>query len=125
MQFKIIPPRPESSKLKSDATYIVVGGLGGLGKRIVLWMAERGAKNIVTFSRSGTMNDQALSLIKSAKELGTTVHVKKCDVGDEKQLKKVIFELKDKLPPIRGIVQSAMILEVSERNIQSTSTNKI
>ncbi|KUL87368.1 hypothetical protein ZTR_04649 [Talaromyces verruculosus] len=110
---KIIPPRPEPAKLKSDATYIVVGGLGGLGKRIVLWMAERGAKNIVTFSRSGTMNEQALSLVKSAKELGTTVYVKKCDVGDEEQLKQVMSELKDKLPPIRGIVQSAMILQDS------------
>jgi enoyl-[acyl-carrier-protein] reductase (NADH) len=77
-------------------------------------MAERGAKNIVTFSRSGTMNEQVLSLIESAKELGTTVYVKKCDVSDEDQLKQVISELKDKLPPIRGIVQSAMILEVSE-----------
>ena len=77
-------------------------------------MAERGAKNIVTFSRSGTMNEQALSLVESAKGLGTTVYVKKCDVGDEEQLKQVISELKDKLPPIRGIVQSAMILEVSE-----------
>ncbi|PCG95659.1 Acyl transferase/acyl hydrolase/lysophospholipase [Penicillium occitanis (nom. inval.)] len=110
---KILPPRPETAKLKSDATYIVVGGLGGLGKRIVLWMAERGAKNIVTFSRSGTMNEQVLSLIESAKELGTTVYVKKCDVSDEDQLKLVISELKDKLPPIRGIVQSAMILEDS------------
>ena len=81
-------------------------------------MAERGAKNIVTFSRSGTMNEQALSLIESAKELGTAVHIKKCDVGDEKQLKQVISELEDKLPPIRGIVQSAMILEVSDQKMQ-------
>lgn len=82
-------------------------------------MAERGAKNIVTFSRSGTMNEQALSLMESAKKLGTIVHVKKCDVGDENQLKQVVAELKDNLPPIRGIVQSAMILEVSEQKIQS------
>lgn len=109
---QIIPPRPQPAKLRADATYVVVGGLGGLGKRIVMWMAERGAKDIVTFSRSGTMNEQTVALIDAAKELGTSVYIKKCDIGDEAQLKEVVADLERTLPAIRGVVQSAMVLQV-------------
>lgn len=114
---QIIPPRPEGAKLKGDATYIVVGGLGGLGKRIVTWMAERGAKNIATFSRSGTLNGSTLAFVNSLQAYGTTVHVKKCDISDEAQLKIAVDELQSQLPPIKGVVQSAMVLEVSKHCI--------
>lgn len=50
-------PLPE---FHSDATYVVVGGLGGLGKAIAGWMASHGAKNLMFLSRSAgkSLEDQ-------------------------------------------------------------------
>lgn len=39
--------------LCSDRSYLVVGGLGGLGKAVVTWMVENGARHLVFLSRSG------------------------------------------------------------------------
>ncbi|KAH8596055.1 putative polyketide synthase [Bisporella sp. PMI_857] len=40
-------PLPE---FRSDATYVLVGGLGGVGKAIAGWMASYGAKNLIFLS---------------------------------------------------------------------------
>jgi hypothetical protein len=37
----------------ADATYIIIGGLGGLGKSIVKWMISHGARNLLLLSRHG------------------------------------------------------------------------
>ncbi|RAH72474.1 putative polyketide synthase [Aspergillus aculeatinus CBS 121060] len=43
-----------SALFRSDVTYLLVGGLGGLGRAIATWMVERGARNFVFLSRSGS-----------------------------------------------------------------------
>ncbi|KAM0260907.1 hypothetical protein ACHAQJ_002527 [Trichoderma viride] len=110
---KIIPPRPALAPLRADATYIIAGGMGGLGKQIISWMAERGAKNIVTLSRSGSLDDAAQSLIAKLEEGGTFVSVMKCDITSEGQIQQTVQDILGKLPPIRGVIQSAMVLQDS------------
>ncbi|MBP7570507.1 MAG: acyltransferase domain-containing protein, partial [Acidobacteria bacterium] len=39
--------------LVSDGSYLVTGGLGGLGLRVARWLAERGARHIVLAGRRG------------------------------------------------------------------------
>ncbi|KAK7972165.1 hypothetical protein PG988_006299 [Apiospora saccharicola] len=41
------------SKLDGSATYVVAGGLGGLGRAVVLWMIEMGARYLLLLSRRG------------------------------------------------------------------------
>lgn len=41
-----------SAKLFPDASYIVVGGLGGIGRFITQMLVERGAKHLILISRS-------------------------------------------------------------------------
>lgn len=45
------PDQPLSRSLSSDATYLVTGGLGGLGRLVTNWLADRGARNIVVTTR--------------------------------------------------------------------------
>src|ERR1700761_6445166 len=42
----------EPFRARSDATYLLTGGLGGLGRSISTWLAERGARHFVFLSRS-------------------------------------------------------------------------
>ena len=53
----ILAPRVErvDEPLTSDATYVLIGGTGGLGRSMATWMIGKGAKNIVLLSRSGAL----------------------------------------------------------------------
>lgn len=41
-----------SVSLSPDVSYLIVGGLGGLGRAISRWMVEEGARSLVLLSRS-------------------------------------------------------------------------
>ena len=42
----------EIIKFKSDATYVVTGGFGSLGKGLISWVIKKGACNIIVIGRS-------------------------------------------------------------------------
>src|SRR5437588_463247 len=44
--------RPRQFSMRADASYLLIGGLGGLGRSVAVWMAENGATNILFLSRS-------------------------------------------------------------------------
>lgn len=108
---KAVPPLPAQAQFKPDASYAVVGGLGGLGRSIVSWMADHGARYILSLSRSGNKDLQSISFIEDLRAKGVELLVKKCDVASLDD----VARLKDagnEFPPIRGIIQSAMVLRV-------------
>ncbi|PMB67276.1 Compactin diketide synthase mokB [Beauveria bassiana] len=107
-------PAPTQAQLKPDATYLLVGGLGGLGRAIVTWMGSRGAKNILCTSRSGCSDKQGQTLIRHMEALGVKVVAMKCDVTAENQVASLPKAAADcGLPPIRGVIHSAMVLQDS------------
>ncbi|KAK0701265.1 hypothetical protein B0H67DRAFT_655916 [Lasiosphaeris hirsuta] len=108
---KAVPPAPVPAHLKADATYAVVGGFGGLGRAVVLWMASHGARNIIALSRSGAKDQQSLSFIREMGAKGIKVVGKACDVSSKERITNLVQEIeRDGMPPIRGIIQSAMVL---------------
>jgi NAD(P)-dependent dehydrogenase (short-subunit alcohol dehydrogenase family) len=98
-------------KLRFDATYLVVGGLGGIGRSVSRILAERGAKHLLLISRSaGKPSDQ--EFLSDLKNMGCNVHTQQCDVASRESLMAVENMLKShSMPPVRGIVQAAMVLE--------------
>lgn len=110
-----IPPSPAEAQLKADATYLIVGGFGGLGRAFIQWMAEHGAKNILSISRSGAKSQQDHAFISELAAKGVRVVASRCDVSSQDQLTSTVIAAKsDGLPPIRGIIQSAMLLKVRD-----------
>ena len=43
--------------------YLLVGGMGGFGRSIATWMAEKGAKKMAFVSRSGSSTPAAKQLV--------------------------------------------------------------
>jgi emericellamide synthase (highly reducing iterative type I polyketide synthase) len=107
---QVVPPKPSPLQLKPDATYLVVGGLGGLGKRLVGWTAEKGARHIVIFSRTGKPDSDTKNFLDNLTSQGVTVRVEKCDVSSEESLAQALATIKETMPPIRGLFQAAMVL---------------
>lgn len=97
--------------LENDASYLIVGGLGGIGQELAQWMAENGAKNLILTSRSGIANSGARESVELLRSKGINVAVYACDIGDSLQLSSLLNQASN-LPPIRGVVQGAMVLQV-------------
>lgn len=98
--------------LHRDVSYIIVGGSGGLGRSIAEWMARNGAGHIILLSRSSEANAKVKDLTGKLEQLGTNVYLRQCDVAKQSDVEKIVAECMHDVPPIRGIIHSAMVLNV-------------
>jgi NAD(P)-dependent dehydrogenase (short-subunit alcohol dehydrogenase family) len=103
------PARPAFS-LRDDATYLVTGGLGGLGLKVARWLVDRGARHLVLLGRSG-ISEAARPQLESLQAAGVRVEVRKCDVGDRSALAALLSEIAAALPPLRGVFHLAGVLD--------------
>ncbi|RYP05180.1 hypothetical protein DL765_009915 [Monosporascus sp. GIB2] len=94
----------------ADATYVIAGGLGGLGRSFARWMVSRGARNLILLSRSGAASIAAKGLVRELKEQGVRVVTPPVDIGALGKLKCVLGELAKHMPPIRGCIQATLAL---------------
>ncbi|KAL8640877.1 MAG: hypothetical protein Q9226_008697 [Calogaya cf. arnoldii] len=111
-------PVVESTKsdftLDENATYLIAGGLGGLGRCIARWLIHRGAKNLLLLSRSGPSdNEEAMKLLKELQGNGVRVETPKCDIADIRALQDVLQQQSSNMPPIKGCFQASMALRDS------------
>lgn len=76
-------------------------------------MADHGARHILSLSRSGNKDEQSLSFIEELRVKGVELLVKQCDVSSLEDVSRLKQDSgRDEFPPIRGIIQSAMVLRV-------------
>lgn len=108
----VLPPKPQTLELPADGTYVLAGGLGSLGLRIAKLMAQHGARHIVLLSRSGK-NPNWDGEIAAVESIGASVEVLKCDVTKADEVEDAINSLYLVGRRIRGVVQCAMVLQVS------------
>ncbi|KAI2603712.1 hypothetical protein GGR54DRAFT_644565 [Hypoxylon sp. NC1633] len=102
-------PKPAKVQLRPNATYIIPGGLGGLGRELMKWMAAKGARNLVATSRSGAKDPRAQQVLEDLAKLGVRVKAYAADVGSVEQCQTVLEDLsKEGFPPIRGAIIMAM-----------------
>lgn len=112
MTCKKVTRQMPSVKLHSDASYVVVGGFGGIGQSICLWLAEHGARNLIVLSRSANAADKTAPLLNDLHNLGCQVKCVACDIANEDDVLRAVEACKD-MAPIRGVIQGAMVLRDS------------
>src|SRR5690606_14925534 len=117
------PTRPETIQFRPDASYIITGGLGGLGLNIANWMVEHGARQLTLISRS-PLPDRAswkslpadgdlyrrVAGIEALEAQGAAVNVVIGDVGNAKQMTALFARFGNELPPLKGIIHAAAAL---------------
>ena len=99
--------------LHADATYILIGGTGGLGRSMARWMVGKGAKNIVLVSRSGSVTGKVKELVDELAVHGANIAVRRCNVVNRSEVDELINNELQGLPPVRGVVHGTMVLRVS------------
>ncbi|KAI8633359.1 putative polyketide synthase [Xylariaceae sp. FL1651] len=100
-------------ELDENATFVVCGGLGGLGQAIARWLVSRGARNLILLSRSGPQTPEARNLIRELAQSNVRVEAPRCDVADRSSLRTVLAECLQRLPPVKGCIQAAMVMRES------------
>ena len=94
------------------SSYVIVGGMGGLGRSAARWMVSRGVRNLILLSRSGAQSKNAVALIDDLKAKGAHVEAPACDVTKLDMLETVLQSCAKTMPPIKGVIQGSMVLSV-------------
>jgi acyl transferase domain-containing protein/acyl carrier protein len=99
-------------KIQPDSTYLVSGGLGALGLLTAKWMVKKGARHLVLLGRSEP-DDATKKVLEDMQREGVEVVAAQADVSNSLQLETVLDELKENMPPLRGIIHAAGVLDDS------------
>lgn len=107
----MVKARTQPLRLHSDGTYVIIGGLGSLGRVLCRHLQARGARYIAILSRRDLSEDSREDLEKAlSEESHSMVKVVTCDILDSSQVSQAAVELRDAFPPVRGVIQAAMVL---------------
>ncbi|KAG6017415.1 Type I Iterative PKS [Claviceps lovelessii] len=106
----------ETSKSLDDAidpegTYLLAGGLGGLGKSISELLITHGAKHLAFISRSGASSASSQSFLQGLQERGVSAKAYCADICEEEALRAIVNDkISSEMPPIRGVFQCAAVI---------------
>jgi NADPH:quinone reductase-like Zn-dependent oxidoreductase/SAM-dependent methyltransferase/acyl carrier protein len=95
---------------RKDASYLISGGLGGLGLLVAAWMAEHGAGHLVLAGRRG-VTPAIEAKIRSITQAGAEVSVFQVDIGKAEQTANMLAEIAATLPPLSGVIHAAGVLD--------------
>ncbi|CAO2658326.1 Nn.00g060490.m01.CDS01 [Neocucurbitaria sp. VM-36] len=109
----VVQTPPKKMNLDSNASYLLAGGLGGLGRSISRWLTTHGARNLIFVSRSGASSPEAASFIAELEGKGIRVAILQCDISNAFALSNALSSTLTQFPPIRGVIQGAMTLNDS------------
>lgn len=105
-----VRPAPRKLPLRSDVSYLIIGGLKGLCGSLAVYMARNGAKHITAMSRSGYDDKSSQRVLNDLYNEGCKVDLA---TGDVSNLDDVRRAFKTAAVPVGGIIQGAMVLRVS------------
>ena len=99
--------------LRSGSSYLLVGGLGGLGRAISTWMVEQGARSLIYLSRSAGKSQEDQFFFRELEVQGCLVQ---CFSGSVTNLEDVKHAVENAAMPIAGVMQMSMVLRVESCN---------
>jgi acyl transferase domain-containing protein/acyl carrier protein len=121
----------------SNGTYLVTGGLGGLGGLAARWLVGRGCRHLVLTGRrelpdrsqwaalGGRQDElgQRVGLIEELESRGATVQYFSADVSDREGMSRLLSRIHRRDLPLRGVIHAAGVLE--PRSIESMDDDAI
>lgn len=99
----------ETIAVRDDGTYLITGGLSGLGLLVAQWLVEQGAQHLVLMARSQP-KPAVQSQLDELRARGAVVTVAQADVANKEQLAAVIANI-DAAQPLRGIIHAAGVAD--------------
>lgn len=91
---------------RKNGTYLITGGLGGVGSVMAEHLAQTQQANLILLGRSAPSPEQQTWLNK-LEQVGAKVMVKQVDIADEEQMQQMANEAKANFGDINGIIHAA------------------
>jgi NADPH:quinone reductase-like Zn-dependent oxidoreductase/acyl carrier protein len=108
---QVAVPTAADFTLPADGTYLITGGLGGLGLALAAWMVDRGCRHLALLSRHGAQSPAQHAALAALQEAGAEVEVITADVAQRAEVAAALAALRARLPALRGIVHAAGVVE--------------
>ncbi|XYI02620.1 non-ribosomal peptide synthase/polyketide synthase [Sorangium sp. So ce1128] len=117
--------KARAPRLRPDASYLITGGLGGIGLAVARWMVEHGARRLILMGRSALPSrsrwkevdgDSApgrqIAAIRALEARGASVHLAAVDIANEGSLAAFLEQFEGEgWPEIRGVMHAAGLLD--------------
>jgi acyl transferase domain-containing protein/acyl carrier protein len=100
----------DEPSFRADATYLVTGGLGGVGLKLAEWLAEHGARHLLLVGRSGAATPEARRVVRTLERRGIAVQAVAADVSRRADIDSLLAHIPASAP-LRGVFHAAMVLD--------------
>jgi myxalamid-type polyketide synthase MxaE and MxaD len=121
---------------RADGTYLVTGGLGGIGLAMAEWLVERGARHLLLVGRTpapprgswpgldpGTRPGRLASALAALESRGARIETAAVDVSLEGPLERCLEARASRgEPPVRGVIHAAGILQFQALETQDVES---
>ena len=97
-------------QITADGSYLITGGLGALGLEVANWFVTRGARHLILTGRRGA-SPAAQTVIQELEKIGAQVLIIPADVSQPEAVAQLLEKVKQALPPLRGIIHAAGVLD--------------
>ena len=98
------------SPFRKDRSYLITGGLSGLGLATATWMASQGAGHLVLIGRSQP-SEEVIQKLDKIRDNGTQILVGQVDVSSMPQVHSLFERIKNEMPALSGIIHAAGLLD--------------
>ena len=100
----------EGLRFRGDASYLITGAFGGLGRLVAEWMVEHGARHLVLLGHHAP-SSAAQESIGRMQAAGAAVMVAEADVSREPEVAAVLAQAAAEIPPLKGVIHAAGTLD--------------
>jgi myxalamid-type polyketide synthase MxaC len=97
-------------RVRGDASYLITGAFGALGRKVAEWLAASGARHLALVSRRPP-DDKASYWLQKLREQGVQCLPLQADVSVAGDLAEALAQIDRTMPPLRGVMHAAGILE--------------
>jgi acyl transferase domain-containing protein/acyl carrier protein len=91
-------PHRDQFSARANASYLITGGMGGLGLATAHWLWSKGAKHIALVGRSVTAAGDPFRRFSG-------------DVSQRADVDRILHEIASSMPPLAGIIHAAGVLD--------------
>jgi acyl transferase domain-containing protein/NADPH:quinone reductase-like Zn-dependent oxidoreductase/acyl carrier protein len=103
--------RDNQLPVTAEGSYLITGGLGGLGLAVAEWLVEQGARHVVLSGRRGPQNAEQLTQLEELTSRGAEIAVIPADVSRREDVERLLASIAEHHPPLRGVVHAAGVLD--------------
>jgi microcystin synthetase protein McyG len=133
-------PASATYAFRPDVSYLITGGLGGLGRAVAEWIASRGGRHVVLVNRTPVpssgewpdhMDDERIQTLVRLRNAAVSVETVAIDASDDVAMADLMARFDREWPPLGGVfhaavtVTSAPMVEMSTDMFDSMFRSKV